>query len=1029
MLNKIIAYSLRNRVLVMIVSGLLMAVGLYTTFHMEVDVFPDLNAPTVTVMTEAPGMAPEEVERLVTFPVETAVNGATDVRRVRSTTTTGFSVVWVEFEWGTNIYTARQIVSEKLAELGGSLPPNVGQPTLGPQSSILGELLILGITADSTSLEDMRTIADWTIRPRLLATGGVAQVTVIGGDIKEYQILADPLRMQRYGVTMAELIAAAQNLNQNAAGGVLYEYGNEYIVRGMLSTTDAAQIGKGVVKTVDDAPILIEDVAEVTIGPKLPQLGLASERGKPAVLVTVTKQPGTNTLELTGRLDRAIDELRPTLPADMHVSTDIFRQSRFIEASVNNIRQALMEGALFVVIVLFFFLMNARVTIISLVALPLSLLVAVLVLRMLGLTINTMSLGGMAIAIGSLVDDAIIDVENVFKRLRENHLKPKEQREKSLTVVFEASKEIRTSIVNATIITIVAFVPLFFLSGMEGRMLRPLGISFIVSLFASMVVAVTLTPVLCSYLLTGDRVLKKSEKEPFVSRWLHRGYRRALDWVLGHKSWVLGTTIALFIGALVVFAGLGRSFLPPFNEGSLTINTATMPGISLEESDKVGRRVEEILLGIPEIRTVARKTGRAELDEHALGVNVSELEAPFELDGRSRAEFLADVRSRLGALPGVNIEIGQPISHRIDAMLSGTKANIAIKLFGDDLNRMFSLGNRIKSAIADIPGVVDLNVEQQVERPQLQIRPRREVLAKYGITLPEFAEYVDVALAGRVVSQVYDEGRAFDVTLKVGEDDKNSMARIGELMLDAGGRKVPLSYVADIVSASGPNAINRENVRRKIVVSANVSGGDLSGTVKEIRDRITERVPLPEGYYVEYGGQFESEQAASRILLFTSLISLLVIFLLLFQEFRSFSLSGMIMLNLPLALIGGVASIWITSGVLSIPAIIGFISLLGIAIRNGILLVSHYGQLRSEGLSLRESVVQGSLDRLNPILMTSLSSALALIPLAVGGDLPGNEIQSPLAQVILGGLLSSTLLNGFVIPIVYLLFNRKTEKV
>ena len=1029
MLNKIIAYSLRNRVMVMIVAVLLMAVGLYTTLRMEVDVFPDLNAPTVTVMTEAPGMAPEEVEQLVTFPVETAVNGATNVRRVRSTTTTGFSVVWVEFDWGTDIYTARQIVSEKLAEVGDALPPTAGKPTLGPQSSILGEMMILGITADTTSLEEVRTIADWTIRPRLLSVGGVAQVTVIGGDIREYQILADPLRMQRYGVTMDEIIVAVENLNQNASGGVLYEYGNEYIVRGMLSTTDAAQIGKGVIKTVDDVPILIEDVAQVTTGPKLPQLGLASERTKPAVLVTVTKQPHTNTLELTERLDDAIDELRQTLPEDLHVSTDIFRQSRFIEASVSNIQKALMEGAVFVVIVLFIFLMNGRVTLISLVALPLSLLVAVLVLRMLGLTINTMSLGGMAIAIGSLVDDAIIDVENVFKRLRENRLKPPAERQRSIEVVFEASKEIRSSIVNATIITIVAFVPLFFLSGMEGRMLRPLGISFIVSLFASMVVAVTLTPVLCSYLLTGEKMLQKSEKEPFVSRWLHRGYRRALEWALTHKGWILGPALVLFVGAVIVFAGLGRSFLPPFNEGSLTINTATMPGISLEESDRVGRRVEEILLEIPEIQTVARKTGRAELDEHALGVNASELEAPFELTDRSRAEFLADVRARLGELKGVNIEIGQPISHRIDAMLSGTKANIAIKLFGDDLNRMFSLGNRIKAVIADVPGVVDLNVEQQVERPQLQIKPRREMLAKYGITLPEFAEYVDVALAGRVMSQVYEGNRVFDVTLKVGENDKNSIAKIGDLMLDAGGRKVPLSYVADIVSGSGPNAINRENVRRKIVVSANVEGGDLSGAVGAIRERIREQVPLPEGYYVEYGGQFESEQAASRILLFTSIVSLLVIFLLLFQEFKSFSLSGMIMLNLPLALIGGVASVWITSGVLSIPAIIGFISLLGIAIRNGILLVSHYGQLRSEGLSLRDSVIQGSLDRLNPILMTSLTSALALIPLAVGGDLPGNEIQSPLAQVILGGLLSSTLLNGFVIPIVYLMFNRKTEKV
>ena len=1029
MLNKIINFSLRNRLLVVIMGVLLLCVGAYTARQMEVDVFPDLNAPTVVVMTEAPGMAAEEVERTVSFPLETAVNGATDVRRVRSSSTTGFSVLWVEFDWGTDIYKARQIVSEKLAAVSASLPDNVGNPTLGPQSSILGELMIIGLTADSTSLEELRTIADWNIRPRLLSTGGVAQVTVIGGDIREYQILLDPIQMKNYNVSLDEVLAVVDNLSRNSNGGVLNQYGNEYIIRGMLSTTSADEMGKAVIKTVNGNPILLEHIADVRTGAKAPKMGIASERGKPAVLMTVTKQPNTNSLELTAQLDKAIAEIQTQLPPDIHLSTDSFRQARFIEGSINNIQESLIEGALFVVIVLFFFLMNVRTTIISLIALPLSLLVAILALKLMGLTINTMSLGGMAIAIGSLVDDAIIDVENVFKRLRENHRLPKAQQQPALRIVYEASTEIRTSIVHATIITIVAFIPLFFLSGMEGRMLRPLGISFIVSLFASMIVAVTLTPVLCSYLLTGDKVLCKSDKEPFLSRWLKHIYKPALEWVLGHKRVVLSSTIGLFVIALVIFLSLGRNFLPPFNEGAFTINVATMPGISLEESDKVGRNVEEILLGIPEIQTVVRKTGRAELDEHALGVNVSELEAPYVLGKKSKDELIAEVRQKLSVLKGVNIEIGQPISHRIDAMLSGTKANIAIKLFGPDLNQLFNLGNQIKTAISDVEGIADLNVEQQVERPQLQIKPKREMLARYDIPLTEFSEFIEVALGGRVVSQVFDQGRSFDVTVKVNDLNRSEMERIGNLTLDAAnGQKVPLNYVAELISSSGPNNINRENAQRKIVVSANVAGRDLRGVVNDIQRIVKDEVPLPEGYHVEYGGQFENEQSASRILLFTSIISLLIIFLLLFQEFKKLSMAGIIMINLPLALIGGVFSLWITGGDISIPAIIGFISLLGIATRNGILLVSHYNNLRAEGMSLHNSIIQGSLDRLNPILMTALTSALALIPLALGGDLAGNEIQSPMAKVILGGLLSSTLLNGFIIPAVYLIINRKHEQ-
>ena len=1029
MLNKIIQYSLHNRLVIILASVVLLLWGTYTAYKMEVDVFPDLTAPTVVVMTEAPGMAPEEVERMVTFPIETAVNGATDVRSVRSSSTTGFSVVSIQFEWGTNIYTDRQIVSEKLAEIGDALPENVGKPTLGPQSSILGEMMIFGLTADSTSLQDLRTLADWPIRTRLLSTGGVAQVTVLGGDIKEYQILLDPARMKYYDVSMNEVLTAVEGMNQNSTGGILYEYGNEYIIQGVLATNNLEELGKGVVKIVNNTPILISDVATVQIGSKAPKLGLASEKGKPAVLVTVTKQPNTNTLELTEKLDAAISDLQKTLPPDVHISSDIFRQARFIESSISNIQRALVEGAIFVVIVLFFFLMNVRTTVISLIALPLSMLVAILTLHGLGLTINTMSLGGLAIAIGSLVDDAIVDVENVYKRLRENRLKPPAEQMSTLKVVFEASREVRMPILNSTLIIVACFLPLFFLSGMEGRMLIPLGIAFIVALFASTIVALTLTPVACSYLLTTPRALKQIEKESFVSRHLKKVYGHALEWTLRHKKAVLGITGALLAAALVIMSGLGRSFLPPFNEGSLTINVSAMPGISLEESDKLGLMVEEILMEIPEIKTVARKTGRAELDEHSRGVEGSEIEAPFELTDRSREEFFADVPTRLGAIKGINVEIGQPISHRIDAMLSGTQANIAIKLFGANLNTLYAVGSEIKNAIQDIEGVADLTLEQQVERPQLHITPKRDMLAKFGISLPEFSEFVNVALAGQTVSNVYEEDRVFDLTVKMDDEDRKDMETISELIIDANGTKIPLHYVAEITPSVGPNTINRENVQRKIVISANVANRDLNGVVKDIQKAVNEKITLPEGYHVEYGGQFESEQSASRTLFLTSLISLLIIFLLLFNEFHSMPLSGIIMINLPLAIIGGVVSIWLTSGIISIPAIIGFISLFGIATRNGILLVAHYNQLRSEGLSLHDSIIRGSLDRLNPILMTALSSALALIPLAVNGDLPGNEIQSPMAKVILGGLLSSTLLNGFVVPIMYLLLNHKQKEV
>ena len=1029
MLNKIIYYSLHNRPIILFFSLLLIIAGCWTAWKMDVDVFPDLNAPTVVIMTEGKGMAAEEVERQVTFPIETAVNGATDVRRVRSSSTTGFSVVWVEFNWGTDIYRDRQIVSEKLATIGDALPEGVGQPTLGPQSSILGEVMFIGITADSTSLGNLRTLADWTIRPRLLSTGGVAQVTVMGGDLMEYQIRLHPERMRHYGVTLSEALAATRQMNRNASGGVHYEHGNEYIVRGVLSTHNTQQMRQALVKmSANGQPIVLADIADVQMGAKSPKMGLASVSGKPAVLLTITKQPSTSTLELTQELDKTMAELQKTLPPDVKVNTQLYRQQDFIDSSISNIKKSLIEGGIFVVLVLFIFLMNARTTIISLVTIPLSLLVTLLVLHFMGLTINTMSIGGMAIAIGSLVDDAIVDVENVFKRLRQNACRPVNERLRKIEVIYNASKEVRMPILNSTLIIVVSFVPLFFLSGLEGRMLVPLGISFIVSLFASTLVALTLTPVLCYLLLKNPQLGEDKttprhtthNQEPRWVRMLKCQYERALTWAMSGRipRYILGTTGVLVVITIALFFTLGRSFLPPFNEGSFTINVSTLPGVSLEESDRIGRQAEQILLQVPEVKAVARKTGRAELDEHALGVNTSEMEVPFVLQQRSKAEVLADIRTRLRTLPGVNIEIGQPISHRIDAMLSGTKAGIAVKVFGPDLTQLHAIGMQIKQATQGIDGVTDLNVEQQIERPQLIIRPRRTLMAQYGITLPQFAEFVNAAIGGETVSQVQKGNQSLDLTVRVADDDLTTIERMKTLLIDTSdGRQVPLTDVAEVLSNAGPNTVNRENAQRKLVVSANAEGRDMRSVVNDMRRAIETQVQLPEGYHVEYGGQFESEAAASRLLLGLSVVSVIVILLLLFLQFRSWHQSVVVLLNLPLALIGGVLALVLTGGVVSIPAIIGFISLFGMATRGGMLLVDRYNELARRGLSRHEVIMRGSVDRLLPILMTALSSGLALIPLALGSDLPGNEIQSPMAQVMLGGLLTSTLLNLFIVPI------------
>lgn len=1024
MLNKIIKFSLQNRLLVLLASVLLVIAGLWSAGRTEVDVFPDLNAPTVVVMTEAGGMATEEVEQLVTFPIETAVNGSTGVRRVRSQSTNGFSVVWVEFEWGTDIYLARQIVSEKLASTSELMPAGVSAPVLGPQSSILGEALIVSLTSDTTSLLDLRTIADWVIRPRLLSTGGVAQVSVHGGDIKEYQILLNPGKMKHFGVSLDEVMQATRGMNSNTNGGVIYEYGNEYIVRGITSTNDIDRIEACVVRKTSQSLVTLADVADVRVGSQEPKLGLASQQGHPAVLLTVTKQPHTGTIELTEQLDLALAELQQNLPSDVHIASDIFRQANFIESSISNVKHSLLEGAIFVVLVLLIFLANIRTTLISLVTIPLSFLVAIIVLYLMNIGINTMTLGGLAIAIGSLVDDAIVDVENVYKKLRNERAASADsglpiRGKRLISTIYEASREVRMPILNSTLIIVVSFTPLFFLSGMEGRMLIPLGIAFVTALFASTLVALTLTPVLCSYLLGGGK--GEMPREAFVAVWLRGYYEKALHWVLAHQRPVVGGTLVVLVLAIIAFCTLGTSFLPGFNEGSFTINVSSLPGISLEESDAIGRRAELLLLEVPEIQTVARKTGRAELDEHALGVNVSEIEAPFILTNRSHSEVLADVRQKLSVLAGANIEIGQPITHRIDAMLSGTQASIAIKLFGTDLNRMFSIGNQIKEAIADVPGIADLNVEQQIERPELKITPRRELLVRNGITLPEFNEFLSVHLAGEVVSQVYEAGRSFNLVVRVDDDNRRTIEEIRNLILDAqDGRKVPLTDVADVESSAGPNTINRENVQRKIVISANTDGRALGSVVDDIRDRLTREVVLPEGYRIEYGGQFESQESASRILGLTCILSIVVIFLLLYMQFGDARESGVILLNLPLALIGGVFTLLITASEVSIPAIIGFISLFGIATRNGMLLITEYDRLRNEDrLSVRDAIIQGSLSRLNPIIMTALTSALALVPLVLGGDLPGNEIQSPMAKVILGGLFSSTFLNAFIIPIVY----------
>ena len=1024
MLNKIIKFSLENKLFVL-VGAILLIIGGYSSMRqMDIDVFPDLTAPTVVVMTDAHRMAAEEVERLVTFPIETAMNGATNVRRVRSSSMMGYSFVWIEFDWGMDVYRARQIVSEKMVTLEEALPEGV-TPVLAPQSSVMGEILFVGLQADSTSMMDLRTMAEWVVKPAILSTGGVSQVTIIGGDLKQYQILVDPVKMGHYDITMEEMTAICESMCVNSVGGVIRDFGNEYALRGMGRTTDLEELGKTYIKTINGKPVVVSDVADVVLGSAV-KMGFASLNAEEAIILSISKQPNINTLEVTKNIERNLREIKKSLPADVKMDTKIFRQADFIEASVSNVARALIEGAIFVIIILLLFLGSFRTTLISIIAIPLSLLGTLIVLHLMGMNINTMTLGGMCIAIGSLVDDAIIDVENVYKRLRQNFLKPKEERDSIFNVVYNGSCEIRTSIINATLITIVAFTPIFFLSGMEGRMLKPLGIAYIIALLMSLVVALTVTPLLCKLMLTSDKYLAKQEKESWVARHLSNAYTKSLEWALGHKKSIIGGTLLVFIIALAMFFNMGQSFLPDFNEGSLTISAVCKPGVSLFENNELGKIIERELLSIPEVTSTARRTGRGELDEHSQSTNGAEIDVNFQLGDRSQEEFLTDVREKLASVPGIASTVGQPLGHRIDHMLTGTRASIAIKIFGPDLTQLFMTANDIKAEIEGIEGLVDVSVEQQTETPELQIRAKRDMLARYGISMEEFNHFIELAFSGEKISEVYEGQRSFDLVLRLNKNYTESIEGIkSALIVNGEGAMIPLEEIAEIVSVGGPNSISRENVQRKIVVSANTSGRDVVSIVNEIEQRVNEHVNIPENYLVEYGGQFQSAKKASRTLLIMTIIAIFVIFLLLYGEFKDVTLSAITLINLPLALIGGVFAIFLSSNTVSIPAIIGFITLFGIATRNGILLISRYQYGAAHGIALRQSILDGSRDRLNPILMTALTSALALIPMVINGSQSGNEIQSPMAVVVLGGLLTSTLLNVYVIPIVYEMIHAK----
>ncbi|PKL89439.1 MAG: CusA/CzcA family heavy metal efflux RND transporter [Ignavibacteriae bacterium HGW-Ignavibacteriae-2] len=1029
MFDKLIQFSLNRRLIVLISALLLLILGTYITLDLPVDVFPDLTAPTVTIITEAHGMAAEEVEMLVTFPIETSVNGATDVRRVRSSSAAGISIVWVEFDWGTDIYTARQVVNEKIQTAAANLPKGIDNPQLAPISSIMGEIMLLGLSideknnSDNLTEMDLRTIADFEIRRRLLSINGVSQVIPIGGAVKQYQILVSPEKLHAYNLSLNEILKSAEESNENSSGGSYMDSGSEYLIRGIGRVQTIEDISNSVVATKNGVPIFMRDVAEVKIGPAI-KIGDGSSNAKPAVILTVQKQPQTNTIELTEKIESSLDEIQKTLPNGIVINLDIFKQSDFINTSIGNVIEALRDGAILVIIVIFFFLWNFRTTFISVLAIPLSIIVTIIIFQLFDIMINTMSLGGIAIAIGALVDDAIIDVENVFRRMKLNKSLPDSERKNPLTVIFEASKEIRAPMVNATLIIVVVFLPLFFLSGVEGRLLRPMGFAYITSIFASLFVALTVTPVLSYYLLSKADFMK-NEGDTWLVAKLKVLYEKTLKFTLKHPKTIIISSLAALVITIAVIPFLGRSFLPEFNEGSLTLSLVTLPGTSLDESNKIGNLAEEIILSQPEVKSTARRTGRAELDEHAQGVNAAELDIRFELNGKSKEKFINDLRNSLTVLPGTNVTIGQPIGHRIDHMLSGTRANIAVKVFGTNLQQLRSIAASVKEEMEKVEGAVDIAVDQEVEVPQTKIKFNRTAMARYGITVGQLADAIDIALNGVTATEVREGQNTFDLVVRYDENNRGNIHKIQNAMFDTPiGAKVPLSQLAEVVNEKGPNRISRENVQRKIVVQANVSGRDLRSVVDEMQKNIQTSVSFPQGYFIEFGGQFESEQEATKIITLLSLVSVSAIFLILYLQFGNFKYSLFILVNLPLALIGGVWSVYFTDGIISVASLVGFITLFGIATRNGILMIAHYKHLLEEGVEFTQAVIQGSIERLNPILMTAITAGLALVPLALGSGEPGKEIEAPMAIVILGGLFTSTALNMVVVPSLFHRFGK-----
>ena len=1027
LLDAVVGASLRHRLLTVGAAAIALAGGGWVAATLPVDVFPDLTAPTVTVLTDAHGLAPEEVESLVTFPLETAVNGAPGVRRVRSSSAQGISIVWVDFDWGTDLFRARQIVNERLQLAVAQLPDDVTAPVLAPVSSIMGEILLVGMTAPEAQLMEARTAADWTVRRRLLAVPGVSQVVPIGGEVRQYQILVDPGRMRAYGIALDEILAAAAASNRNVSGGVYRSGGREVLIRGLGRARDLEEIGLTVVAVREGIPVLIEDVADMRIGPKI-RFGTAAVNAEPAVILSIQKQPGANTLELTERVDAELDAIEAELPAGISFARAIFRQADFIALAVENVVEALRDGAVLVVVILFLFLWNLRTTVISVLAIPLSLALAVIALLLLGGTINTMTLGGMAIAIGALVDDAIIFVENAYRRLRGNRQQPEDMRQPTLPLIRYAAREMRDPIVNATIIITVVFVPLFFLSGVEGRMLRPLGQAYIVAILASLLVAVTVTPVLCSLLLSGDRSLARKQ-EPWLLRGVQRLYGNLLEWTLRRSGLVVAGAGVLLLGTLALIPSLGGEFLPPFREGSLTISVVSLPGTSLAESDAIGARVERRLLAHQAVVSTSRRTGRADLDEHAQGPNASEIDARLDLDDHDLDDVLAELRDDLTGFPGTSITVGQPIGHRIDHMLSGTRAAIAVNLFGPELQPLRDIAAQIETVAGQVPGLVDIAVERQADVPQLQVRADRRAMARYGVTPGSLTAAVDVAFQGEEVSLIREGQRAFDLVVRYAEEHRADADAIGSTLVSTpSGATVPLSQLASVVPARGPNTISRENVQRKIAISANVADRDVVGAVTELQQRIAAEVALPQGYSLQYGGQFESGQAATRSITILSFFSIAAIFLVLLRAFGNVRTALLLMANLPLALAGGVATVILIGGTINVATLVGFITLFGIAVRNGILLVSRYQHLCGHGLPLPNAIRRGSAERLSPIVMTALTTGLALIPLALGIGEPGKEIQAPLAVVVLGGLITSTFLNMFVIPALFQRYGRFGEE-